>query len=194
MIRVTEGKLHWNYYLALERDMEQVSRYIEFCEDNFPVYSIELAHLLFAAAAEVDVVAKALCKLLDHSAPRNTIEHYRALIPVHFPQFFDEKIFIPRYGLTLNPWENWGRDTSPLWWRSYNNVKHQRHEHFQEANLKNALNGLSALLVVIFYYYTQYITKEEMEVPIEKDVTKELEPQSILLRLNDNYYDSHLIV
>lgn len=63
-IYVDPSKMHWNYYLALEHDMEVVSRYVEFCEPNFSVYSIELAHLLFAVASEVDVVAKLLCSEL----------------------------------------------------------------------------------------------------------------------------------
>jgi hypothetical protein len=54
-IAATAGKLHWNYFLALERDLEVVSRYVEFSRPNFQVFSIELAHLLFAAASEVDV-------------------------------------------------------------------------------------------------------------------------------------------
>jgi hypothetical protein len=60
-ITTTPSKLHWNSFLALERDMEVVSRYIEFANANLGVFSIELAHLLFAAASEVDVVAKLLC-------------------------------------------------------------------------------------------------------------------------------------
>ena len=59
-IQATAGKLHWNYFLALDRDLEVVSRYVEFTKPNFNVYSIELAHLLFAAASEVDVIAKLL--------------------------------------------------------------------------------------------------------------------------------------
>jgi hypothetical protein len=35
---------HWNYFLALEKDLETVSRYIEFSRDNLNTYSIELAH------------------------------------------------------------------------------------------------------------------------------------------------------
>jgi hypothetical protein len=50
-------KLHWNYFLALEQDLETVSRYVECTSDNHKIYSIELAHLLFAAASEVDVIA-----------------------------------------------------------------------------------------------------------------------------------------
>lgn len=37
-------KLHWNYFLALERDLETVSRYVEFTPDNYKIHSIELAH------------------------------------------------------------------------------------------------------------------------------------------------------
>jgi len=61
-IAVTQSKIHWNYFLALERDLEIVARYVEFTKPNFKTFSIELAHLLFAAASEVDVVAKLLCE------------------------------------------------------------------------------------------------------------------------------------
>ena len=64
-INVTGGKVHWNYLIALERDLEVASRYVEFCQRNFDVYSIEFAHLLLAAASEVDVVAKLLCAPLS---------------------------------------------------------------------------------------------------------------------------------
>jgi len=74
MIQATTGKLHWNYFLALERDLEVVSRYVEFCQQNFDVYSIEFAHLLFAAASEVDVIAKLLCQRLSSQAPRANID------------------------------------------------------------------------------------------------------------------------
>ena len=194
MIKSAESKLHWNYYLALERDMEEVSRYIEFSDANFSCYSIELAHIFFAAASEVDVVAKSLCKLLEPASPRDNIDHYRSLIPVRLPAFASENIYVPRYALTLDPWEGWRGNKNPIWWRDYNRVKHQRNEHFQKANLKNALNALAALLVVTFYYYRQCMIENDVETPIEKDVTQGLEPQSTLLRLDDAYYYSHLII
>jgi uncharacterized protein YozE (UPF0346 family) len=34
--------LHWNYFPAVEEDLHQLSRYIEFAEDNFGTFSIEL--------------------------------------------------------------------------------------------------------------------------------------------------------
>ena len=59
---------HWNYFLALEKDLETVSRYIEFCHDNLNTYSIELAHLLLSLASEIDTVAKRTCSLLEPNA------------------------------------------------------------------------------------------------------------------------------
>ncbi len=48
-IQQKETLLHWNYFLAIESDLEKVSRYIEFAENNYGVYSIELAHLLLTS-------------------------------------------------------------------------------------------------------------------------------------------------
>ena len=73
-------KLHWNYFLALERDLETVSRYVEFTPDNYKIYSIELAHLLFAAASEVDVIAKLLCRQLDPQKRPSSINGYKPII------------------------------------------------------------------------------------------------------------------
>lgn len=56
---------HWNYFLALEKDLEGVSRYIEFCKDNLNTYSIELAHLLLSSASEIDTIAKSVCSILE---------------------------------------------------------------------------------------------------------------------------------
>src|SRR5438270_13697904 len=106
-IEATSGKLHWNYFIALERDMESVSRYIEFTRPNFRVYSIELAHLLFAAASEVDVIAKLVCRQVSPQSNPRSIREYRPLLLAAFPELPRMKVFAPRYGLNLTPWKNW---------------------------------------------------------------------------------------
>lgn len=37
-IHETESPKYWNYFLALEADLVNLSRYIEFTEDNFSSY------------------------------------------------------------------------------------------------------------------------------------------------------------
>lgn len=143
VIKISETLFHWNYFLALESDLERVSRYIEFVKSNFKTYSIELAHLLLAASSEVDVVAKALCQAIDSKAKLENIDQYKKTIRKQLPELITEKVLVPRYGLTLQPWSLWKGEKNPGWWRSYNKVKHERSNHFDEANLKNVLNAMA---------------------------------------------------
>ncbi len=194
MIPATGGKLHWNYLIALEKDLEVASRYVEFCKSNYRVFSIEFAHLLFAAASEVDVVAKLLCERLDPAAPRQNINEYRAVLLAGFPDLPTFQVFVPRYGLTLTPWANWAGTSNPLWWRNYNNVKHQRNVHFNQATLKNALNALGALLILTFYHYSYELAANGTPRLSPVDTTRELTPETTLLRFPSEFYYRHLIV
>ena len=187
-IYVTDKKVHWNYFLALERDLEAVSRYIEFCEPNFSVFSIELAHLLFAASSEVDVVAKLLCQLIAPKSPRKNIDQYRAALMRTIHDLPDTEVFVPRYGLSFRPWSNWTEGHNPDWWRSYNNVKHERDAYFHEATLKNALNAVGALLIITALYYSRLLSESD-DAPFHvAPVMQRLEPKASLLRLPSNYY------
>lgn len=193
-IQAKPAKLHWNYFLALERDLEATSRYIEFCEENFAVFSIELAHLLLAAASEVDVVAKLLCEQIDSTATPGNINDYKATLLPAIPDLPMSEVFVPRYGLAFKPWSNWAGQQNPLWWRSYNSVKHERDAHFSEATLKNSLNALGALLILIYHYYSRKLAAQPGQRLSPKDTMRELEPESTLVRLNEGYYYSNVIV
>ena len=192
MINASNSKLHWNYFIALERDLDAMSRYIEFTTDNFEVYSIELAHLLFAAASEVDVVAKLLCEQVAPEAKRDNIHHYRDTLMPSLPELATMQVSVARHGLVMTPWDNWGTGTNPLWWGSYNKVKHERHSHFNQATLKNALNSLSALLVLNYEYYRHDIIAHTGDEPEPYHVTNTLKPDSTLLRLVGPYYSQYL--
>ncbi|MBS4050735.1 MAG: hypothetical protein KGZ69_05990 [Methylomonas sp.] len=193
-IHVADRKTHWNYLLALEKDLESAARYIEFCEQNFAVFSIELAHLLLAASSEVDVVAKLLCQLVAPNPPRGNINEYKAALLPAIPELPNTEVFVARYGLSFSPWSNWNGEHNPFWWRSYNNVKHERDTYFHEATLKNALNALGALLIVTFHYYSRALAVPPGAVLSPKDAMLQLEPQSSLLRLSPSHYYDNLIV
>ncbi len=187
------SKIHWNYFLALERDLEIASRYVEFVAANMATYSIEFAHLLFAAASEVDVVAKLLCKQLVPNAPRQNIDHYRTALASQIPDLAATQVQIPRYALTLTPWNSWSNGQNPTWWRCYNNVKHQRDTHYPEATLENAINALAGLMTLTFYHYGHVQTQPGSTLD-KKEVTRNLLPDSSLLRFPDTYYYDTLIV
>jgi len=194
MITFGTPKHHWNYFLAIEKDLENLSRYIEFANANLGTYSIELTHILLSASSEVDVIMKQLCSLIDTTQTTNNINDYKGVIQAQLGTFINEEICIDRFGLSYKPWDNWNGSQNPDWWRSYNNVKHQRNNHFNEANLQNTINAVGALLLTVIYYY-KYAFTNEAKVDIDFiETTRQLQPESSFMRINADYYYHHLIV
>jgi hypothetical protein len=104
----------------------------------------------------------------------------------------NEVITVPRYGLTFQPWADWANRVNPKWWKSYNDVKHERNKHFKDATLENALNSLAGLLIITLYYF------KELEKIIEpnitfKDVTLNLGLNHTLLYCNEDYVAAVLV-
>src|SRR4030042_5009668 len=169
---------HWNFFLALEKDIEVLSRFIEFSEKNFECYSLEIARILFAAASEVDVVAKQLCVKVNTNSTASNIHQYRDEIKNVYSNIPNFKVTIPRFGLELSPWTNWNNPNGvPDWWTAYNKVKHNRNTDYDKGNLKNCLNAVAGLFVIILYLYK------------EKAENAELIPIPSLFRVTEEHFD-----
>ncbi len=165
VIRETNSLLHWNYFLALEADLERLSRFIEFTTQNFPTHSIQIAHLLLAASSEVDVIARQLCRRLDRAAKANSIKKYRKVMRCAIPELEVSVVRLPRHGLELIPWQNWRCDKTPTWWTAHNKVKHQRSSYFEKASLQNVLNAMAGLFLLTLHFYRREIEGRRMEPP-----------------------------
>jgi hypothetical protein len=161
----TRSLLHWNYFLALEADVERLARFVEFTMSNFDTHSIEMAHLFLAASSEVDVVVKQLCSRINPESNAGDIKEYRAVLREGLPEMEGSSVHVPRYGLELQPWDNWRHDQTPDWWRAYNKVKHQRGEYFPLANLRNVLNSMAGLFVANLFYHRATINGQTIEPP-----------------------------
>lgn len=168
---------HWNYLLAIERDLEQISRFVEFDEKNFDCFSIEIARLLLASSAEVDVVCKQICKNINPRSKADNINKYRADIKTAFPDIPQIEVILPRFGLTLTPWDEWIKlDGIPLWWTAYNKIKHSRDSEYHKASLKNVLNSVAGLFIMVLHLYKDEATRGC------------LSPFLQLLKLDDTHY------
>ncbi len=169
--------IHWNYHLTLEDDLIELSRFIEFHEANFECFSLQISRILMAASAEVDVVCKQLCKKLNSKSKASSINPYMKQITTEIPDISNFSVQIPRYGIKLKPWNDWAKLDVPEWWTANNKVKHHRHKEFQKGNLKNLLNAVSGLFVMVLYLY-----KEAAELG-------ELIPQPKLLRVDEAHFN-----
>ncbi len=177
MIIEEEKRIYWNYFLSLESDLEKLSRYIEFTNNNFQTYSIELAKMLLSVCSEIDVIAKLLCKREDSSKQANNITDYCAILTDKIPPLCMLNVFLPKHGLKLTPWENWQKQSAPDWWHGYNNVKHERNKNYEDANLKNTLNSMSGLFLFLLYLYK------------DNSYKCQLDPMPALFTLDDQYID-----
>lgn len=154
---------HWNYLLAIERDLDELSRYVEFDEKNFNCFSIEIARVLLASGAEVDVVCKQLCRAINPQSAADSINEYRDEIKCAYPGVAQFEVLLPRFGLVLHPWDEWNKaDGVPLWWTAYNKIKHHRDSEYDQANVKNALNAVAGLFVTVLYLYKDRATAGEL--------------------------------
>src|SRR5258708_13716611 len=88
---------HWNYFLAFDTDLETLSRYVEFHEKNYGCFSLEIARVLLAAASEVDVVAKLLCKKIQATSKAKNIVPYTNEIHPTYPQIAQFEAVAPRF-------------------------------------------------------------------------------------------------
>ena len=163
VIETQKIEVHWNYLLSIENDLERLSRYVEFDQKNFECFSIEISRILLTSAAEVDVICKQICKKLKPDSLADNIIEYRDEIKSAYPQIPNFKVLIPRYGLTLMPWDNWNEGQGvPFWWTAYNKIKHQRDTEYHRGNLKNALNSVAGLFVMVLHLYREKANNGEL--------------------------------
>jgi len=143
--------VHWNYFLAIEDDLEKLSRYIDFT-GNEDTYSLEIARVFLGACSEIDVVLKLLCKNQNqNSTARNILDYFNELNTIR--SFIPFEVTMPKHQLTTQPWINWTATDSPDWWKEHNLVKHQRDVNFDKATLKNCINAVGALYVAVLHLY-----------------------------------------
>lgn len=142
---------YWRYYKELENELLSVRKYIEFHEDNFNTFSIELLKLYQAICSEIDVIGNAIAHEIDDSFKpedkKNNI--YKWWYIVQNEPYLNRDKAINDVEVTLideiniKPWEDFiiekyndkkgntrykaiGKKSTPVWWAAYNSVKHSR--------------------------------------------------------------------
>lgn len=144
----TEIENIWNYYLSLEKDLSNTSRYIEPSgQEN--VYSYEFAKLIILACTEIETIFKVICTEKSGKECGN-IGEYKDIILSSFPKIVYAEVYVSRWSQMIIPFDGW--DTEKLgWWDAYVAIKHNRDINFELATYKNAVYSLSALYLLILY-------------------------------------------
>jgi len=139
----------WNYYLSLENDLANTSRYIEpMGQEN--VHSFEFAKLIILACTEVESAFKILCQLITGHQVSGDIGTYKATILGKYPKIITATVSARRLGKDIAPFTDWNNGKLN-WWESYQHVKHNRGSYFGDATYINAVQAISALYILTFY-------------------------------------------
>ena len=103
----------WNYFLSLELDLANTSRYIEPAgQEN--THSFEFAKIIILSCTEIESVMKAICLQISNEEKGNMGE-YKKTILTKFPKIVKARVTISRLGQDLVPFDGW--DSGPLsWW------------------------------------------------------------------------------
>ena len=155
---------HWQFFESLDDELYSLSRIVEFSKDNFSTYSVHFARLYLSVCSEIDVVSKLLCAQIKSSENAENIDEYRKLIVPKFPNFSALKIEMPGHDLDFQPWASWATNKNPQWWKSYNQVKHERNKFYRDANLGNVLDSSAGLLVLLVYFHQKELYSQKMRI------------------------------
>jgi hypothetical protein len=170
----------WNYFITIESDFAKTTRYVEITPHNYGTFSIEYAKILLASSSEIDVICKIFCRNIYPAQKCENINDYRNLIMKHYPRFCDNKIALDGYKIELLPWLDWKNNKNPPWWKSYNNVKHERNKYYHEANLENTIGSLAGLMSLLLYYYR--VVENKFPVTFTKIFCSESLPVNIIAK------------
>lgn len=154
LISNEKDRIHWEYFLALEKDLVRLSRFISLEKRNKSVNSIELARLLLACSAECDTLFKSICHQLDNSfdKKKGSIDKYRRILNIHISNLASIDIRLRGHDWKNKPLKGF-KNRTPAWWNANNSVKHNRTDNFHLASLENTISAMSALLLLNIVHY-----------------------------------------
>ena len=189
---------YWNFYIELEEQFLNICKYIPIDDKNENTFSFKYMNLFFSICSEIDTIFKEFMEFKGYNKTKPGMEEYKNFMKENFPKFSSEIVTCYKTK-ELKPFENWEiNNSSPLWWKDYNDIKHHRtkkgdegneyEEHYKKSTQKNILNGLSGLYQLETYLYKELIDKYDsdsfLKIPL---------PQSKMFRIKNRNHNKQLI-
>lgn len=171
----SEIRNHQRAYVLLGNDLLKIFEYVEPVQANAACFGHQIYQLFLRVCTEFESVCKLACRRLDFQVRRSRdgreldwkIDDFAQLnkqfgcclhdgcsTASSSPKLSDYKFYFHNWGVSETPifplesFEN-GQDPSPIFYKSYNAVKHDREKKFIQANLANLMNSFAALVAVL---------------------------------------------
>jgi hypothetical protein len=142
---------YWESFKILYQDFEDSFRYVYPHPNHLDVYSLRYYELLLRACTEFESLCKqkVIEMKLSPKYPRdmNITDYYLLADPLKITNYAVGYHFEPAY-FTV-PLNQWKHGHKLPWYQDYNEVKHNRVTEFKRANLRNVLDAVGALFLLI---------------------------------------------
>ncbi len=140
-------------FLLIQNDLADLFKYIEPSDVNKNTYSHKIHELFLRTCVEVEANCTAILKENGYSRPGggdwNMID-YKKIEQSHYLSKY--KVKVPYWhgsdGERI-PFSVWDSGGKLQWYTSYNNVKHDRHQNFEEANFYNLIESVCGLAALV---------------------------------------------
>ena len=176
---LSSGRELWSEFKELERQFKEMTDYISLREDHHPVYSKNVGKFLVDTGAHCDNTFRVMydyCSEVSGEVRKRkpNIKKYRQRIEPFYAlsakrvdvRYHDQRGVLGDYGNPIQPFASFVassvRNQTPVWWRAYNKVKHDRFNKHQDGTLKNAVEALSgAFLLNVMHIPTRMVIAVE---------------------------------
>lgn len=161
---------YWPIYKNLEEETLQLTKYIQFSDDQLRVYSMQIADLIMRVAAEIEALSKELYKdnhgpdIFDENGKKRNLffdtdcikylNNKRGICNREIMVSCSIFYFTTTENRIIQPLKraNYNGNKSAVWNRAHQAVKHDRRNNLMKGNIGNLIKSLGALYILNIYY------------------------------------------
>ena len=147
-----------NQISILIESLHNIFQTIQPDTEHYEVYGHSLRNLLILASTEAETQMKGVLRE-NHIEPMgkhyNTNDYVKLKSILRLDEFFVKFKTYPMLN-NFSPFSEWDDEKttqSIIWYDSYNKVKHDREENFSKATLKNVIDSISAVVILMVSQY-----------------------------------------
>ncbi|WP_370408210.1 hypothetical protein [Tenacibaculum dicentrarchi] len=147
-------------------DLEKLFYFIEPDKLNEENFSVFLRELIIKSSTEVETHWKELMKLNGYKKQFLTTKDYSKLMEFINFNFHLKLENFPSYEEII-PFSNWNIENptkSLEWYNVYNKLKHDRTNSLNTATLKNGINAVGAVFILVHIRYNKKINNNNNEI------------------------------
>ena len=159
---------YWPVYKNLEEETIELTKYIQFTDDQLSVYSMHIADLLVRCAMEIEALSKELywvnggVKVYDEAGAERQLYFDTDCLGFlnNIWNLSEKQVLVSssRFNFTkeeniiLKPMHKAHKRSGAKWNKAYQAVKHDRKNCLKAGNIEHLLSAMAALFMLNIYY------------------------------------------